>query len=602
MVGDVIREFKHPKNLIAVFCWSSYKKIKFFKSHGQNIIMQFSDILSIPPVHVMEPHTMIAVDLNCPNVSVFLKKSEEARYFHSPYRWIIFDSGDIKNQNNSDFVPKEIENINVYPDAEVMNINKIKKDHYILNFIYKVAINTAWRTERYGVWKMKNKLQKNNKWVNTTSIRRLDLNGTKITVAFVITNNDSMGHLTDGINDHLDTITKANILSMMHLIEFINGSKKFVFDKTWGYPQNNTWNGMMGYLVREEAEIGGTPMFFTTVRIPVVEFITSPVPSRSKFVFQQPKLSYENNLFLLPFRKSVWISIGGLLVLLFIILYTVAFWERKKNNDSKSDDAGILRASAADCALLIFGATCQQGSPVGLKDALGRIVLLILFWTVLFLYTSFSANIVALLQSSSSKIKTVEDLLQSRMKFGVEDNPYNRHYFATMTEPTRKALYETKIAPPGVTPRFLTMEDGVEKMRQGLFAFHMEIGVGYKFVGKYFEEGEKCSLYEIQYLQVTDPWIGVRKKSPYIELYKIGTKRLIEHGLQYRENHRWYVRRPTCSAGDGNFVSVSMFDCYPALLVLSYGTLIASALLIIEILYRRKDIILKKFKRSNIGM
>lgn len=50
----------------------------------------------------------------------------------------------------------------------------------------------------------------------------------------------------------------------------------------------------------------------------------------------------------------------------------------------------------------------------------------------------------------------------------------------------------------------------------------METGVGYKFVEKYFEEGEKCGLYEIQYLQVADPWIAVSKNTPYLEMYKIG--------------------------------------------------------------------------------
>lgn len=50
----------------------------------------------------------------------------------------------------------------------------------------------------------------------------------------------------------------------------------------------------------------------------------------------------------------------------------------------------------------------------------------------------------------------------------------------------------------------------------------METGVGYKFVGKYFNEGEKCNLKEIQYLQVIDPWLAVRKSTPYKEMYKIG--------------------------------------------------------------------------------
>lgn len=36
----------------------------------------------------------------------------------------------------------------------------------------------------------------------------------------------------------------------------------------------------------------------------------------------------------------------------------------------------------------------------------------------------------------------------------------------TETEPIRKAIYETKVAPPGTTPRFISMENGVIEMKK----------------------------------------------------------------------------------------------------------------------------------------
>lgn len=59
-------------------------------------------------------------------------------------------------------------------------------------------------------------------------------------------------------------------------------------------------------------------------------------------------------------------------------------------------------------------------------------------------------------------------------------------------------------------------------MRKGLFAFHMETGAGYKIVGETFFEYEKCDLEEIQFLQVPDPWLAIRKNSSYKEMLKIG--------------------------------------------------------------------------------
>lgn len=91
-------------------------------------------------------------------------------------------------------------------------------------------------------------------------------------------------------------------------------------------------------------------------------------------------------------------------------------------------------------------------------------------------------------------------------------------------------------------------------MREGHFAFHMETGAGYKIVRRYFfdylffplnqivdlhllhqkiapvneisvetfEEHEKCGLQEIQFLQVSDPWMAIQKNTSYKEMLKIG--------------------------------------------------------------------------------
>jgi hypothetical protein len=58
-----------------------------------------------------------------------------------------------------------------------------------------------------------------------------------------------------------------------------------------------------------------------------------------------------------------------------------------------------------------------------------RIALFLLFTAVIFLYTAYSACIVALLQSSTNAIRTLGDLLNSGLPLGVQDIVYNHHYF-----------------------------------------------------------------------------------------------------------------------------------------------------------------------------
>lgn len=85
---------------------------------------------------------------------------------------------------------------------------------------------------------------------------------------------------------------------------------------------------------------------------------------------------------------------------------------------------------------------------------------------LLFVFTSYTAKIVALLQSTTKSIRTLEDLLHSQMGFGVQDTPYNRHFFPLTEGEVQLALYKTKIAPPGEEPKFYNLTYGIEQMRR----------------------------------------------------------------------------------------------------------------------------------------
>nr|ARO70297.1 antennal ionotropic receptor 75q2 [Dendrolimus punctatus] len=213
----------------------------------------------------------------------------------------------------------------------------------------------------------------------------------------------------------------------------------------------------------------------------------------------------------------------------------------------------------------------------------------ILFLTFLFLYTAYSASIVALLQSSSNQIRTLSDLLHSRLELGLENTVYNEYYFRTATEPVRKAIYDTKIVPKG-QKAFMSVEDGVKKMQNEPFAFNMYLGIGYRMVDKYFYEHEKCGLHEIAYIQESNPYIACRKNTPFMEIYKVGLFRIREHGIGRREESLLISKKPVCTARGGSFRSVNMIDCYPILLMLLYGMLISVSILALEkmMYYRRR--------------
>ena len=158
------------------------------------------------------------------------------------------------------------------------------------------------------------------------------------------------------------------------------------------------------------------------------------------------------NIFILPFSSAVWLVSAALIALISFLLYCAFRWEFSEKGD------GQQTMNWSDVVLLSLGTVCQQGECLSLsyisstfvailvthiclplsgstleaRSISGRIVSIMLYIAVIFLYTSYSACIVALLQSTTDSIRNLEDLYQSGMGLGVLDIVYSHHYFSVM--------------------------------------------------------------------------------------------------------------------------------------------------------------------------
>ncbi|KAG5871323.1 hypothetical protein JTB14_016720 [Gonioctena quinquepunctata] len=558
---------------------------------------------------------MFILDLQCENVTNIFDKANMMKLFVSPFRWVFYS-------HETKLIEHTLSNLHILIDSDVSLLQLHDNESVTFRKIYKRHIDHSFVVEELGYW-TKDEGFKDNGIEKNILRRRNDLHRTILNTCIVITNNDSLNHLTDKREKHIDSIAKVNYILVEHLSDIINVTLKYSIQPTWGYKNNESqWSGMIGELTRSEADIGGTPLFFTIDRVEIIDYIAMTTPTRSKFVFREPKLSYVTNVFTLPFDDYVWASTIALVIIIAIILVIITKWEWRKRREMYSNDTG-LEDSAIDIAFFSFGAFCQQGAPAIPFSIPGRITTILLFISLMFLYTSYSANIVALLQSSSTSIQTLEHLLKSRLQVGVDDTVFNRFYFPNATEPIRKALYLQKVAIPGKKDNFMTIEDGVRRMRRGLFAFHVETGSGYKLVGEIFQENEKCGLKEIQYLQVIDPWLAIRKNSSYKKLFQNwgishyshcgkgsqitysthffrSLRKIQESGLQSREVSLIYTKKPICSSRGTSFISVGLVDCYPAAVVLTGGVIIAIFVWLIELILSHRNDIRKSMKKSTM--
>lgn len=332
-------------------------------------------------------------------------------------------------------------------------------------------------------------------------------------------------------------------------------------------------------LQRGEIEFGASHSFVTAERLKVVHYLAAlTTPSHSRFVFRRPALSSVANLFALPFRGSVWLALLALATLLASLLYPAMKLEWQRRQDI------MIKPQLGDETLVVIGTVAQQGFWYEARAASTRVLVLAGLFGFLSLHAAYAANIVALLQSTSTSIKTLKDLLDSPLNFGIHDTVFNRYYFKSLgnSEPKIRGAIADKC-------EWLGLDEGVKRLRGGHFALHAVLGWAYKIVHESFEEDEKCDFEEIDYLNVFEPHMVVAKDSPYKELLRVKATRLRETGMRTRQISRLYSRRPRCDAAASSrrFISVGFAECKGAFYALGYGLMVAFGMLVVEMACRR---------------
>lgn len=92
---------------------------------------------------------------------------------------------------------------------------------------------------------------------------------------------------------------------------------------------------MVRKLMDNEIDIAGAPIFFTSARAQLVQFLAKTTKSEMKFVFRSPKLSFSDNIFLMSFDK-VWSGVIKTVLLLTTYLYSSDFMDLSHIVDSSN--------------------------------------------------------------------------------------------------------------------------------------------------------------------------------------------------------------------------------------------------------------------------
>ncbi|KAH8266029.1 hypothetical protein KR038_001031 [Drosophila bunnanda] len=404
---------------------------------------------------------------------------------------------------------------------------------------------------------------------------RQNLEGIVFNTAIVIAFPDLFTNIEDLSLRHIDTISKVNHRLMLELANRLNMSYNTYQTVNYGWRQpNGSFDGLMGRFQRYELDFAQLAIFMRLDRIALVDFVAETYRVRAGIMFRQPPLSAVANIFAMPFENDVWVSILMLLIITTVVLVVELLFSPHTHDMAYMDTLNF-----------VWGAMCQQGFYVEVRNRSARIIVFTTFVSALFLFTSFSANIVALLQSPSDAIRSLTDLGQSPLEIGVQDTQYNKIYFTESTDPVTKNLYHKKIASKGDNV-YMRPVLGMERMRTGLFAYQVELQAGYQIVSDTFSEPEKCGLMELEPFQLPMLAIPTRKNFPYKELIRRQLRWQREVSLVNREERKWIPQKPKCEGGVGGFVSIGLTECRYALGIFGCGAAASFGLFLCEFSFK----------------
>ncbi|XP_045452493.1 glutamate receptor 1-like [Melitaea cinxia] len=410
--------------------------------------------------------------------------------------------------------------------------------------------------------------------------------GHPLTMANVIQDsNTSQYHLPreDRLELDHDPIAKLSWMIVHIAFQMLNATPRYIFSHRWGYKRNGQWSGMINDLNTGRADLG-TNCVASSDRLSVVVFTDSIAKFKVKFVFRQPPLSYVSNIYTLPFSLNVWFATILSIVTSTFTIFLATKWETLRLGKSQTQ----LDGNIGDTMLLTMSALSQQGCSLEPKKISGRIMLFVIFTAMMALYAAYSANIVVLLQAPSSSIKTLEQLANSKMTIAALDVDYNRFVLKAQKDPIRRLIYK-RIAPNTGKEQYYSLNEGVERVRQGLFAFHSIMDSVYRRMEATYLETEKCDIMEVDFMNALDPFVPVYKHLPYLELLRVTFKRIRESGIQEALHKRIYVPKPRCTEKMSTFSSVGLLNLRPVVLFMVYGISASIIILLVEILVHKNS-------------
>ncbi|KAL6727353.1 hypothetical protein Aduo_009239 [Ancylostoma duodenale] len=380
---------------------------------------------------------------------------------------------------------------------------------------------------------------------------------------------------------------------------------------------DGSWDGMLGYLLNETADIAVAPLTITQERERAVDFSKPFMTTGISIMIKKPeKQEFNIFSFMEPLGMRIWIftlcSYVGVSLTIFLVSSFSPYEQRVQFNRGEFSVSNEF--SMYNSLWFTLAAFMQQGTDILPKALSGRIASSAWWFFTLIIVSSYTANLAAFLtlEKMTPPIESVEDLAnQNKILYGVVKGGSTAAFFEDSTVPLYKRMWDfmqdehNKFLRDQVSESVFvdTYAEGIDRVRKskGRYAFLLEETTNN------YEGGRKpCNTMKVgQNLNTLGYGIATKIGNPLRGSINLAILYLQEKGELKRLENKWWYDRGQCDQGisdSGASSSLNLSKVAGIFYILMCGMVLSMLTALVEFIVRKKKENREKEKKRQLAL
>ncbi|GLD45579.1 probable glutamate receptor [Lates japonicus] len=407
-------------------------------------------------------------------------------------------------------------------------------------------------------------------WVFTSDAKELSITTIKQDPYTMSRGSELEGYCIDLISE---LSKKLGFKYKLHLVK----------DNRYGsMDSSGNWNGMIGEIIRGEADLAVASLTLTAVREQFVDMTTPFMQTGIGFILRKDLASEESTFSLLsPFSTDTWVGILIAFLLTGLCIFLVG---RISPTEWAEPDAEEHSFTLLHSFWYITGALTLQGAGPHPKALSGRLVSAIWWLFAVMLLACYFGNFNSMLHSNSKhvSIKSFEDLAnQDVIDYGTVDAGSTMLFFKNSNNPVYRRIYQHMERKKSYVSN---MEEGIRRAQEGNFAFIGEAVSLDLAVARY------CKLIRSQEVIAMRAYsIAAPLGSPLVKNLTMAILQLSESGELTYLRDKWWAS--SCMGADADDTSEALQPHHlrGLFLLLGLGLAVGVLLALLELLSRARN-------------